>query len=121
VTTILEYVPMSEVSKYFIAADVAALPYRYFDAQSGVGSIALAFGLPMIVSKVGGLPELVLDDRAKIEADDVSDLSDKLLAILTNPTIAKKLSDDARILSEKNSWSRAVEATLLVYDEAVAG
>ena len=115
----LEYVPMSDVSRYFAAADVAVLPYRYFDAQSGVGSIALAFGLPMIVTKVGGLPELVLDDRAKIEPDDVSDLSEKLLTILTNPAIAKKLSNDAKILSERNSWSTAAEATLMIYDEVI--
>ena len=43
---------------YFSAADVAALPYRSA-SQSGVTQIAYYYDLPVIVTKVGGLREII--------------------------------------------------------------
>ena len=53
-----KYIPDSEVSNYFSAADVVALPYRTA-SQSGVTQMAYSYDLPVIVTKVGGLPEIV--------------------------------------------------------------
>ena len=63
VKTYLDYVPSGDVYKYFEAADLVLLPYEQFDSQSGVGSTAVSFRKPMIVSDVGGLPDLVPDRR----------------------------------------------------------
>ena len=56
----LEFVPDEEVASYFSAADVVALPYRSA-TQSGIVQIAYHFNRPVIVSNVGGLPEIVPD------------------------------------------------------------
>ena len=40
VRTRLEYIPTDEIEQFFVAADVVALPYTHFDAQSGVGARA---------------------------------------------------------------------------------
>jgi len=50
------YVPDSDVSLYFTAADVVCLPYLRA-SQSGVARTAAEFGKPVIVSRVGGLSE----------------------------------------------------------------
>ncbi|MFC2171815.1 glycosyltransferase [Acidobacteriota bacterium] len=55
-----KYVPNNEVPLYFSAADVAVLPYRSA-TQSGIVQIAFGMGLPCIVTRVGGLPEVVKD------------------------------------------------------------
>jgi len=55
----LDYIPELEVPDFFAAADLVALPYTHFDAQSAVGAQVLGHGTPMIVSDTGGLPELV--------------------------------------------------------------
>ncbi len=52
------YVPNEEVEKYFRAADVGILPYESA-TQSGIIQIAHDFGLPVITTNVGGLPEVV--------------------------------------------------------------
>ena len=54
----LKFVPDNEVSEYFSAADVVALPYRTA-TQSGITQIAYNFNRPVIVSDVGGLAEIV--------------------------------------------------------------
>ncbi len=54
----LRWIPESEVSALLAAADVAVLPYRS-GSQSAVAPIALAGGVPVVVTAVGGLPEVV--------------------------------------------------------------
>lgn len=51
-----------DVKYYFSVADALVLPYRTA-TQSGVTQIAYNFHLPMIVTDVGGLPEIVPDDK----------------------------------------------------------
>ncbi len=50
------------VKYYFSATDFITLPY-HTATQSGVTQIAYNFSLPMIVTNVGGLPEIVPNDR----------------------------------------------------------
>lgn len=53
-----EYIPSEEVRFYFCAADMVTQPYRTA-TQSGVTQIAYHFERPMLVTNVGGLPEIV--------------------------------------------------------------
>lgn len=55
------YIPDEEVRYYFSAADVLIQPY-HTATQSGVTQIAYNFCLPMIVTNVGGLAEIVPND-----------------------------------------------------------
>lgn len=57
-----EFIPNSEVAPYFCAAD--AVVQTYLNAtQSGVTQIAYFYNTPMIVTDVGGLAELVPDNK----------------------------------------------------------
>ena len=55
------YIPDDEVGVYFHAADLVVLPYRSA-TQSGITQTAFAFGRPVVVTAVGGLPDVVDDD-----------------------------------------------------------
>jgi glycosyltransferase involved in cell wall biosynthesis len=54
------YVPDEEVATYFVAADLVVLPYKSA-TQSGIVQTAFAFGRPVVVTAVGGLPDVVSD------------------------------------------------------------
>jgi Glycosyltransferase len=56
------FIPDAEVSAYFSLADVVVQPYKTA-TQSGITQIAYHFERPMIVTHVGGLPEIVLDGK----------------------------------------------------------
>lgn len=56
------YVGNEEVERYFTAADLVALPY-VTATQSGIAQIALAFDRPMVATDVGGLPEVVAEEK----------------------------------------------------------
>lgn len=56
------YMPDNEVEKYFAACDVVVLPYESA-TQSGIVQIAYGFEKPVIVTNVGGLPDVVADGK----------------------------------------------------------
>jgi D-inositol-3-phosphate glycosyltransferase len=53
-----DFIPSEEVRYYFGAADLVVQPYKTA-TQSGISQIAYHFEKPMIVTNVGGLPEIV--------------------------------------------------------------
>ena len=57
------YIPSEEVKNYFSAVDMVVQPYRSA-TQSGVTQIAYHFDLPMLVTDVGGLSEMVPHNKA---------------------------------------------------------
>lgn len=55
-----EYIPKEEVKYFFCAANLIVQPYRSA-TQSGITQIAYHFEKPMLVTRVGGLSEIVKD------------------------------------------------------------
>ena len=71
------YIPDKEVEKYFAAADLVVLPY-ISATQSGIVQIAYGFEKPVVVTDVGGLPDVVQDHKTgyvvpKENADAIAD------------------------------------------------
>jgi glycosyltransferase involved in cell wall biosynthesis len=56
------YIPDREVGMFFNASDLVVLPYSSA-TQSGITQIAYGFGKPVVVTSVGGLPEVVDDGK----------------------------------------------------------
>ena len=113
----LHYIPAADVHRFFGAADLALLPYRNFDSQSGVGSSALAFGTPMVVSDVGGLPDLVPDRCCVVPPGDPNALAAAVTALLTTPALLAEMAAGMIDLRERFSWSRIAVKTMDVYRE----
>jgi D-inositol-3-phosphate glycosyltransferase len=57
-----DFIADEEVRYYFSAADLVVQPYKTA-TQSGISQIAYHFNKPMIVTSVGGLPEIVPDGK----------------------------------------------------------
>jgi len=64
-------VPLEQTALYFAAADAVVLPYRSA-TQSGVVQLAYGYGLPVIVTPVGALPEMVRSGQTGWVAGDAS-------------------------------------------------
>lgn len=56
------YVPDEDVEKYFAACDLVILPY-ISATQSGIVQIAFGFEKPVVVTNVGGLPDVVINGK----------------------------------------------------------
>ena len=53
-----DFIPADQVRVFFSAADLVVQPYKSA-TQSGISQIAYHFDKPMVVTNVGGLPEIV--------------------------------------------------------------
>ncbi len=63
-----QFISDSEVKYYLCAADVLVQPYKNA-TQSGVTPLAYYFEKPMVVTNVGGLPDLVPNERCGLVAE----------------------------------------------------
>lgn len=74
------WLPEAEVPAFLAAADLMVLPYRS-GSQSAVASQALAHGLPLLVTAVGGLPEVVGDAGLVVPPENPNALSAALASL----------------------------------------
>lgn len=74
-----DFIADKDVKFYFCAADVVVQPYRSA-TQSGITPMAYHFERPMIVSNVGGLPEIVPDEKVGLVSEpNPKSLADAIL------------------------------------------
>jgi len=117
VTTFLDYIPSGEVHKFFNSSDLVVLPYHRFDSQSGVGTTAIAFRKPLIVTRVGGLPDLVADNRYIVPPKDVKALTKAITACIGDPNEMQAMALSAAEISKSLSWPAIAKKTCDVYDQ----
>jgi glycosyltransferase involved in cell wall biosynthesis len=111
------FVGDDELGAYFERADVVALPYRQID-QSGVLFTALAFGKPLLLTRVGGFSEIADDHGAAlaIEPDDLAAIAHGLNEILNDPEARAKYGAAAKSLAQGEfAWSSIARRTLDLY------
>jgi glycosyltransferase involved in cell wall biosynthesis len=76
-------IPFEDVQYYFRSSDIVAMPYKE-GTTSGVLKLAIAFGLPAIVTRIGDLPEELPRDAGVIiepGPNVTKDLQDALLEV----------------------------------------
>jgi glycosyltransferase involved in cell wall biosynthesis len=79
-----EFIPDSEVSTYFSAADMVVQTYKTA-TQSGVTQIAYYYHNPMLVTDVGGLAELVPHNKVGyVTSTDIKEIADAILDFYEN-------------------------------------
>jgi glycosyltransferase involved in cell wall biosynthesis len=110
-----------ELPSYFRRADVVVLPYREID-QSGVLFTALAFGKPLLLSDVGGFPEIAATGAARtFPAGDAGALRDALRELIGDPSERTVLGVRARELaSGAYSWDAVARRTIALYEQLLA-
>lgn len=102
-------------------AEVVALPYREIE-QSGVLASALGLGRPLILSDVGGFPEVARAGAAQIvPAGDASALHDELVDLLGDAERRAELSAAATTLADGPwSWDAVAQAHVELYERVLS-
>lgn len=103
-----DFIADEQVKNYFCASDIIVQPYKTA-TQSGVTQIAYHFEKPMLVTNVGGLPEIVpngkvgysVEPEAKVIADAINDF-------YSNGRYAEFV-ENIKEEKKKYSWDRMLE------------
>jgi glycosyltransferase involved in cell wall biosynthesis len=116
-----QYLPNDQVRIYFSAADAVVLPYLSA-TQSGIAQIAYNFDTPVIVTQVGGLAEVVHDNRTGfvVPPHDPDALAQAILRFYRDGK-QRVFSDAVRQEKVKYSWDALVSTVESFMDPSSQG
>lgn len=120
VRIVTRFVDEAEIPAIFRRADLVALPY--LDAEhSGVLYTALAFGKPLLLSAVGGFPEVAATGAARlVPPGDTEALGVALGDLAGDETARAELAAAAtRAAAGPYSWDESARKHLNLYSELI--
>lgn len=97
-------IPHKEVIRYYKKANVIVMPSIWMENSPFVAYEALSSGRPMIASKRGGIPDLVINNKTGLLTKPASpkDIAEKTIMILNNQKLFNKLAKNAKNYIETN-------------------
>lgn len=111
-----DFIPDQEVKYYLSAADAVVQPYKSA-TQSGVTPLAYHFEVPMIVTRVGGLPDLVPHNRVGLVCEpEPESIADSILEFFE--TGREHFLPHLREEKKKYSWEKMVESIFTLAEKS---
>ena len=111
------FVDEKKLVSLYNSSDVFVLASHY-EPFGMVALEAMASRIPVVVSDVGGLSEIVEDGitGVKVPASDPRALAEGILRVLDDPELAEQMTENAyRVVQERYRWDMIAEKTIEVY------
>ena len=103
-----DFIPADKVKDYFCAADMITQTYLTA-TQSGVTQIAYSFDRPMLVTDVGGLAEIVPNNKVGyVTSQNPTEIADAIIDFYANNK-EEEFSNNTRLEKKRFSWQFFVE------------
>lgn len=100
-----------DIPDYFKRARILVMPSRL--ELFGIAALeAMASGIPIVASNVGGLPEVVIDGQNGliVEKENFQKLAEAIIYLFDNPIEAEKMGGKGRKMAEeKFAWGKIIE------------
>ena len=113
----LGYVPDEKLPDLYAASDIFVLPALYENFPFAILE-AQSTGLPVISTKVGGIPEFLTDNKNGLLVDpgDSKQLAQRIMVLLGDPVLAEELGGRGRrLVEEKFAWPLITEKVVELY------
>ena len=101
------FVDRSALPALLRSADLLVVPSRWAEPSGLAAAEGLATGLPVIVSRVGGLPDVVGSAGVLVEPDDPAALAEAIAMVADDAEVRKRMSQRARAHAIAHDWSWA--------------
>lgn len=115
---LLGQVPNDDLLDLYNAAEMLAHP-AFYEGFGLPPLEAMACGLPVIVSNVSSLPEVVGDAALLIDPHNVDELAVAMWRVLNDQDLRQEMRDKGLRQAQRFSWQRAATETLDIYDRVV--
>ena len=102
------FVADEEVARFFSVSDLVVQPYRSA-TQSGVTQVAYFFDVPMVVTGVGGLREIVPDGEVGFVVDPKPQAIARAIDRYYSENLSEKFRENIRSYKVRFTWERMAE------------
>ena len=119
--------PVKDVSYYYALSDIFVLPSVFLKEKrdiEGLGTVFLEaqqYGLPVIGTKSGGIPEAI-DNRKSgflVPEKDPNAIKEKILLLFHNEKLRKKMGNYAKeFVKRKFNWKKCINNYISLYKKA---
>ncbi len=112
-----EYLP-----EFLQKMDIGLVPSSYPEPFGIVNIEVMACGLPVVATKVGGIPEIVVDGETGllIEPNNPQELAMAIEKLLDSPDLRQEMGKAGRKrVEEKFSWEKHIEQLIEIYQKIV--
>ena len=116
------YIPDEDVANFYRSADLIVLPYRRI-YQSGVLLMTMSYGLPVMVSDLEGMVEIIQDNINGFifKSGNVENLSSKLIDALNDPDRLKRIAKHGfETVVLNHDWKTIGKKTVELYKEILS-
>lgn len=114
--TFTGYVPDEDLVLLYNAATLFVYPSLYEGFGLPVLE-AMASGTPVVTSCVSSLPEVAGEAAILVNPTDVNEIMSAMTAVVSNPDLARRLSEHGLRRAASFSWEQTARETLEVYKE----
>jgi glycosyltransferase involved in cell wall biosynthesis len=105
IRVISHWLSEAEIAELLQTHHVLVLPYTSA-TQSGVITLGISAGIPMLITKVGGLPEQLTDNEAIWINPDPVEIAQGIRLLSTQPGQYASLHEKMRRKKENFSWQQ---------------
>lgn len=114
--------PQDQLPVYYSAADVVIVPSRY-ESFGLVAVEAMACGVPVVASRVGGLVYTIEDGESGflVPFNDAAAFADRCAALFADPGLRARLGAHGHESAQRFAWPVVAEAVIHVYERLAAG
>lgn len=114
VIVVNSFIKDSEVGQYFCASDIIAQPYKNA-TQSGVTQIAYHFEIPILVTNVGGLPEMVPHNKVGYVTSQSTDEIAEALTSFYSDNKEEEFKTNLKEEKKKYLWDKLTAKVVKLY------
>ena len=113
------FVKDEDLPLYYNAADFFVLPSKSGEGLPLVALEAMACGLPVIATNVGGIREILMEDYGKLVPPNQPELLAKAVLDFAAVDWSSRKMELRAIVEEKFSWDKNVEVLMAIYEELI--
>jgi len=113
------FVSDEELPLYYNAADFFVLPSKSGEGLPLVALEAMACGLPVIATNVGGISEIMKEDYGKLVPPNSPDSLAEAIVEFSQRELAPLKKDLRAVIEQKYSWDKNVEKLAKIYEELI--
>ena len=116
-------ISFSDLFQFYSRSDIVVLPSIYPEPFGRVALEAMFFGKPVVASKVGGIPEIIEDQKTGllVPPNDSGKLAKGILNLVRDPQLRQFMGQSGQEVTQtKFNPDRIIDQTLRLYEQAIS-